>query len=75
MSAIGKGRKNGYLTARVISFNICFGISLRITVLLRFLQRLIEIQSVHCHLCQNIIGGSIQDSINLVNLIRGKRGV
>ena len=56
-----------------MSFNICLGIALRITLFLGFLQHISKICALSLHLSQNIIGGTVKNTGDHLDLFRCQR--
>ena len=67
-----EGGENGNLAAGVIAFHIRFGIAFRVTLLLCFLQAGLKIAALLSHAGEDVVGGSIQDSVDQLNPLRGQ---
>ena len=70
-----QGCQNRNLSTRIMSLDICFRITLRVSFLLRLFEHLIIISTLKEHLCQHIVCCSIQDSRHFVDSICCQRGI
>ena len=73
MVVISKAGRNTQLVADIIAVDICAWVCLRIAQLLRFLQNILKGCMVALHVIQNIIAGTIENTVNAVNLIDSHR--
>ena len=67
--SVCKWRKDGDLTACVSTSYVCSRICLCIALCLSFLQNRIKITVLCAHLVKHVVGGSVKDSCDLIDLI------